>query len=56
MGEIYSKVKCNKLIIWDSMDEVVPDTSSLKKRVLMKYLESNHDIEGTHGDRDDSDE
>ena len=38
MGKIYSKVKCNKLIIWDSMDEVISDASSLKRRVLMNYL------------------
>lgn len=32
----FEGVKCKKLLIWDSIDEVIPDRASLKSRIMKR--------------------
>lgn len=35
-SKAYEEVSCRKLLIWDFMDEIIPDTASVKNGILQR--------------------
>jgi hypothetical protein len=36
LSKQFEDVRCRKLLIWDSLDEVIPDRASLKNRIIKR--------------------
>ena len=36
LSKQYESVKCRKLLIWDNLDEVIPDRASVKNRIIKR--------------------
>ena len=49
-------MKTNKLMIWDSVDEVVKNGCSLREAILKEYITNYKETPQTSGEKDDSDE
>lgn len=56
IASTYAKVKTNKLMIWDSLDEVVNNGCSLREAILKEYTTNYKETGQTSGEKDDSDE
>ena len=36
LSKQFESVKCKKLLIWDNIDEVIPDRASVKNRIIKR--------------------
>jgi hypothetical protein len=36
VSRIYEGIQCRKLLIWDSIDEIIPNLASVKEGLLMR--------------------
>jgi len=41
LSKQFEQVKCNKLLIWDNEDEVIPDRASVKNRIIKRKTKAN---------------
>ena len=49
LSKQFEVVRCKKLLIWDNLDEVIPDRASFKNRIIKRRRKSSSSNSSMYG-------